>query len=87
MKRGQNIFRNEILDEFENKLCRIKNSVARSNLRKARVRSRRHIFSLIIMKLDQNVCPNEMLDDFENGSCWVKNLVTRQNLRKTLCTH
>ena len=55
-------------------------------LEKPSVRSRRHIFSLIIMKLGQNVCLNEILDAFENWSCRVKNLVTRSNLRKTLCT-
>ena len=37
------------------------------------VRSRGHIFSLIIMKLGQNVCLNKNLYEFENGSCRVKN--------------
>ena len=36
------------------------------------VRSRGHIFSLIIMKLGQNVCLNEILDEIENGSCRIK---------------
>ena len=38
-------------------------------IRKTFVRSRGHIFSLIIMKLGQNVFLDEMLDEFENGSC------------------
>ena len=37
------------------------------------VRSRGHIFSLIIMKLGQNVCHDEILYKFKNGSCGVKN--------------
>ena len=42
-------------------------------LEKPRVRSRSHIFSLIIMKLGQNVCLDEISKVCENGSCWVKN--------------
>ena len=55
-------------------------------LEKPCVRSRDHIFSLIIMKIGQNVCLDVISDKFENGSCEVKNLVTRWNVRKTLCT-
>ena len=43
------------------------------NLEKPCIRSRGHIFSQILIKLDQNQCFNEILDEFENGSCWVKN--------------
>ena len=42
-------------------------------LEKPCVRSRGHIFSLIVMKLDQNVYLDEISDEFENGSCGVKN--------------
>ena len=54
-------------------------------LEKPCLRSRGHIFSLIIVKLGQNVCLDEILDKFENGSCLVTKKVTRSNLRKTLC--
>ena len=37
------------------------------------VRSRGHIFSLIVMKLGQKVCPDKISDEFGNGSCRVKN--------------
>ena len=49
------------------------------------VRSRGHIFRLIIMKLDQNV--NFVLINSRTSSkrCQFKNWVTRSNLRKTLC--
>ena len=39
----------------------------------ARVLSRGHIFSLIIMKLGQYICLDEISKEFENGSCLVKN--------------
>ena len=40
-------------------------------LEKPCVRSRGHIFSLIIMKLGLNVCHDEIADEFKNinGSC------------------
>ena len=41
-------------------------------LEKPCVRSRGHMFSLIIMKLGQNVCLHEVLDELKNESCWVK---------------
>ena len=41
-------------------------------LEKPCVRSRRHIFSPIIMKLGQNVCLTKISDEIENVSCWVK---------------
>ena len=41
-------------------------------LEKPYLRSRGHIFSLIIMKLDQHVCLNEISHNIENVSCWVK---------------
>ena len=42
-------------------------------LEKPCVRSKGHIFSQIIMKLDQNVCLDEISDESENGLCRVKN--------------
>ena len=39
---------------------------------KACVRSRGHIFSLILMQLGQNVCLSEILDEIENESCRVQ---------------
>ena len=41
-------------------------------LEKPCVRSRGHIFSLIIIKLVQSVCLDEISDEFESGSCQVK---------------
>ena len=55
-------------------------------LEKPCVRSRGHIFSLIIMKLCQNVCVDEISDLLENKTCQVKDKVSRSNFRKTLCT-
>ena len=54
-------------------------------LAKPCVRSRGHISSPIIMKLDQNVCLDEISIKIKNELCWVKNLVIRSNVRKTLC--
>ena len=51
-------------------------------LEKPCVRSRGHIFSLILMKLGQYVCLYENLDKSKDRSCLVKNLVTSPNLRK-----
>ena len=58
----------------------IKDSVRQENTRslgqileKLCVRTRGHIFSLIIMKLYQNVCLEEISDKSKNGSCQVKN--------------
>ena len=48
------------------------------------VRSRGHMFSLIIIKLGQNVYLGEIAKDFENWSGRVKNYVTRSNLRKNI---
>ena len=42
-------------------------------LEKPCVRSRGHIFSRILMKVDQDVCLDDILDKFKNGSCGVKN--------------
>ena len=42
-------------------------------LEKPCVRSRGHIFSLIVIKLGQNVSLDEILDELDNGSCRVKN--------------
>ena len=42
-------------------------------LEKPCVRSRGHIFSPILMKLDQNVCLDEILDEKKNRSYGVKN--------------
>ena len=43
-------------------------------LEKPCVRSRGHIFSLIIMNVRQNVCLDKISDEFENGSYWFKKL-------------
>ena len=72
-KLDQNVCLDEILDEFENRLCRVKNYITRSILEKPCVHSKGHIFSPMIMKLGQNVCLNEISDKFGNGSCRVKN--------------
>ena len=42
-------------------------------LEKPSVRSRGHIFSRILMKVDQDVCLDDISDEFENGSHGVKN--------------
>ena len=42
-------------------------------LEKPCVRSRGHIFSLIILKLGQNACLDKISNDLKNGSCQVKN--------------
>ena len=42
-------------------------------LEKRSVRSRSHIFNLIILKIGHNVCVKEVCDKFENKSCQVKN--------------
>ena len=83
MKLGQNLFLDQISDEFENGSCQVKNRSLGQILEKHCVRSRSHIFSGIIVKLGQNFSL-EVLNEFENGSCRVKNQVTRSNLRKTL---
>ena len=36
------------------------------------VRSKGHIFSRIVIKLDKNVCLDEISNEFKNGSCWKK---------------
>ena len=41
-------------------------------LEKPCVRSKGHIFSPILLKLDQNICLDEILDEFDKGSCQVK---------------
>ena len=51
------------------------------------VRSRGHIFSLIILKLGQNVCLDEISDEFEKmGHVGSKSRSLGQILQKTLCT-
>ena len=66
MKLGQNICLDKILDEFENR------SVGQI-LKKPCVRSRGHVFSLIIMKLGQTLCLDKISNKFENGSCLFEN--------------
>ena len=73
MKLGQNVCVDEISDEFENGSCQVKARSLGQILEKPFVRSRGHIFSLIILKLGHNICLEEILDKIENGSCWVKN--------------
>ena len=50
------------------------------------VRSRDHIFSLIIMKLSQNVCLDKVSKGFENGSFRSKTRLLGQILEKP-CVH
>ena len=42
-------------------------------LEKPCVRSRGHIFSLIVIKCGQNVCLDVISDEWEIGACRVKN--------------
>ena len=51
-------------------------------LEKPCVRSRGHIFSLIIKKLGQNVCLDKISDNFENKSCRVQTRSLSQILEK-----
>ena len=72
MKLGQNVCLKRISDEFENGLCRVKTRSLAQILEKPFVRSRGHIFSLIILKLGQNVCLDKISDESENRLCRVK---------------
>ena len=71
MKVGQDVCLDDILDKVKKwvmwgqKLGQI--------LEKPSVRSRGHIFSLILMKVGQDVCLDDISDKIENGSCGVKN--------------
>ena len=51
-------------------------------LEKPCVRSRGHIFSLIIIELGQNVCLDKILDELDNRLCWVKTRSLGQILEK-----
>ena len=73
MKLGQNVYLDEISDEFENGSFRVKTMSLGQILDKPCVSFRGHIFSLIIIKRGQNVCLDEILNEFENGSHLVKN--------------
>ena len=55
-------------------------------LEKRYVRSRDHIFSLIIMELRKSVCFDKVLNEFENGACWVKTRSLGQILEKLAYT-
>ena len=57
MELGQNVCLDEISDEFENGLCRLKNLRSLGQiLEKPCVHSKGRIFSLIIIRLGENVC-------------------------------
>ena len=74
MKLCQNVYLDEISNEFQNKSCQVKKTRSLGQiLEKPCVRSRGHIFSLIIMKLGQYVCLDKISSKFKNGSCRVKN--------------
>ena len=78
MKLSQNVYLNEISEEFKNGSRWVKNVGLKTRslgqiLEKPYVHSRGHIFSLIIMKFGQNVCLDKISDEFENGSCQVEN--------------
>ena len=51
-------------------------------LEKPCVRSRSHIFSLIIMKLSKTVCLDEISDEYENGLFGSKTRTLGQSLEK-----
>ena len=82
LKHCQNVCLNDILDESENGLCRVKNWVTRLNLKKKKKSCAcpiDHNLSQILFKLGQNtctctcICLNEILDEYGKGSCRVKN--------------
>ena len=56
MKLGQNVCIDNISDEFETGLYRVKNQITWPNLRKPCVRPRDHNFGSILKKPSQNVC-------------------------------
>ena len=72
MKCDQNVCLDEISDWFKNGSCWVKTRSLVQILEKPCVRSRSHIFSLIIMKIGQNVCHDEISDVVENGSGQVR---------------
>ena len=67
MKLGQNVWLDEISDEFEIGSCGVKIRSLGQILEKPCVRSRGHIFSPILMKLGQNVCLDKISNEFELG--------------------
>ena len=71
MKHGQNVYLDEISDEFKMGLVESKARSLGQMLEKRCLRSRGHIFGPMIMKLGQNFC-HEIYNEFENGSCQVK---------------
>ena len=66
VKLGQNVCLDKIFDEFENRLCQVKNKWVRI-LEKLYVHSKGHIFSTIIMKRGQNVCLDKISEKFRMG--------------------
>ena len=70
MKLDQNVCLDKISDEFGNGSCR---GQKLGQILEKLVRSRGHIFSLIIMKLGQNVFLDEISHDIVNESFQVKN--------------
>ena len=81
MKLGQNVCLDDSQTSLKMGLVMSKTMSLGQILEKPCVRSRGHIFSMIIMKFSQNVCLDKILDKIKNGSCGVKNWVTRSNLR------
>ena len=77
MKLGQNVYLNEISEEFKNGSRWVKNVGLKTRslgqiLEKPYVHSRGHIFSPIIMKFGQNVCLDKISDEFEKGHVRLK---------------
>ena len=73
MKLGQNVFLDEISDQFEMGHVGSKTRSLGKLLENFCVHFRVHFFSQIIMKLGQSFCLDEISDEFENGSCQFKN--------------
>ena len=86
MKLCLNVCFDNILVTSENGLCRVKNQVTRSNLRKFLFTLQRLHLRPNLMKFCQNVYFDNIQVKFEYGSCRFKNKVTKSNLRKFLFT-
>ena len=67
MKLDQNVYFDEMSDEFENGSCRLKTRSLGQILVKPCVRYRGQIFSPIVMKLGQNVCLHQISDSSKKG--------------------
>ena len=73
MKFGQNVYLDEILDEFENGSCWVKTRSLGQSFEKPCVCSRDHNFSPIPMKLGKKVCLIKFRMSLKFGHVGVKN--------------